>query len=230
MAYKSRLAQLEKVFNRSRFYEKLRKNSRIKPKTWVPDITISRAPGSGGKLIAKKVAKKLGWELYDKKLLTRIAQNLGLDNFLITEIDERPRSVIVDLFHVFFNPNYVGDESYIRALKRLVLKAGKNNDVVFLGRGTAHIIPVDKALHVRIIAPLLTRIKNTAKYEHMTRRAATERVDKVGKDRHNFLKQYFGGRAHLTTNYDLIINTNKISLNKATEIIIYAYKKKFSKK
>lgn len=230
MAYNSRLAQLEKIFNRSRFYEKLRRYAKIKPKVWTPDITISRSPGSGGRLIAKKVAKKLGWQLYDEKFCTRIAKELGLDDYLIAEIDERPRSLWTDLFHAFFNPNYIADESYIRALKKMVLRAGKDEDVVFLGRGTNYIIPPDKALHVRVTAPFDFRVKNTVKHEHMTREVAKVHVTKVERNRMKFREQYFGKDTHLARNYDITINTENISLNKARDIIIYAYKKKFLKK
>lgn len=230
MAYKSRLAQLEKIFNRSRFYEKLRKSTKIKPKIWTPDITISRSPGSGGRLVAKKVAKQLGWKFYNKKLLLKIAREMNLSEYLLADVDQRPRSLGVDLFHAFLNPNYISDEAYIKALKKIVLRVGRDDDVVFLGRGTNHIIPEDKALHVLITAPLEKRVKNTIKYEHLDREGAIRRITKSENDWHKFLEQHFGRSTHFTSNHDLIINTNNISLNQATQIIIYAYKKKFSKK
>lgn len=51
-------------------------------------ITVSRACGSGGRTIAKKVAEKLGIHYYDKKLLELVAQKSGLSEESIEEQGE----------------------------------------------------------------------------------------------------------------------------------------------
>ena len=40
-------------------------------------ITVSRQFGSGGRIIAKDVADKLGWKFYDKELIEKIAEKSG---------------------------------------------------------------------------------------------------------------------------------------------------------
>ena len=42
-------------------------------------ITISREFGSGGRSIAKEVAKKLGCKYYDKELVKQVSQETGFD-------------------------------------------------------------------------------------------------------------------------------------------------------
>ena len=50
-----------------------------------PVITIGREHGSGGRIVAEKVAQKLNIPLYDKKLIRMIAQDSGLsENYIET--------------------------------------------------------------------------------------------------------------------------------------------------
>ncbi|MCQ3944929.1 MAG: hypothetical protein DPW11_04100, partial [bacterium] len=43
-----------------------------------PDIIINREPGSGGRIVAKKLAKKLGWQLLDEALMDQLAEELNI--------------------------------------------------------------------------------------------------------------------------------------------------------
>ena len=51
-------------------------------------ITVSREFGSGGRSIAKEVAKKLGYEYFDVEMIERIAQTSGLDPEVMENAEE----------------------------------------------------------------------------------------------------------------------------------------------
>ncbi|KKU21271.1 MAG: Cytidylate kinase [Microgenomates group bacterium GW2011_GWF1_46_12] len=74
---------------------------------WSPDIAISRDPGSGGRFIAKKIATKLGWKLFDKALMFKLSEELGIKTAELEHIDEHGRTWFADTFHSIFNPAYV---------------------------------------------------------------------------------------------------------------------------
>lgn len=194
---------------------------------WLPDITISREPGSGGKLVAKKVAKKLGFKFYDKRLNRQVCKKLGISIKTLKEIDEKPRSWISDVVHATFNPEYISDIEYVNVLRKVILEIGIKGDVVILGRGANHIIPDNKALHVRITAPLEHRTKMAMKYENLSEIQARNRVRQVSRKRSQFVRQYFGKSITDSANYDLVINTNNVSLDQAVNIIITAFKQKY---
>ena len=42
-------------------------------------VTISREFGSGGREIGEKIAKELGYDYYDKEIITNIATNMGVN-------------------------------------------------------------------------------------------------------------------------------------------------------
>ncbi len=226
--YKSKqLALIEKTFLKKRFQRKIINYAQLQLDSWSPDITISRAPGSGGRLVAKRLAKKIGWDFYDKILLKKIAQKLDYPSSFLEKIDEHPRSKITDLFHALFNPNYLSDYTYIKHLKKIILETAKERNVVILGRGANHIIPQDKALNVRITAPFNIRLANTIKYEKLSREEAIKHLKNVETNRNQFLQQYFGANATTAENFDLVINTANLSLDSAVELIIKAFKEKF---
>ena len=51
-------------------------------------ITVSRQFGSGGRIIAKDVAAKLGWKFYDREIIEKIAEKSGLAKEFIEERGE----------------------------------------------------------------------------------------------------------------------------------------------
>ncbi len=225
----ARLALIEKAFLTKRFQKKIIRCAQIKHPQWIPDITISRAPGSGGRLVAKKLAKKLGWKFLDKELIKKLAKKLNYPEEFLKKIDERPRPKLTDLIHSLLNPNYLSDYTYIKQLRKFILETAIEENVVILGRGANHILPEDKALNVRITAPFEIRVANTMKYEKMSREDAIDWVRKVETDRNQFLSQYFGTDATRAENFDLVINTAYISLDSAVEIIVKVFGEKFPK-
>lgn len=205
------------------------KVEKLKIKTeWSPDIVISRDPGSGGNLIAKKIAKKLDWKFFDKELMEKLSADLGIPADEFAHIDEHNRTWISDFVQSIFNPDYVSDLKYITHLKKILIHAAKMGDMVIVGRGANLILPHDKCLRVRITASFETRVENTYKYEEKkTKAEAAEWVRHVENQRNKFIKQYFGINPHNPWNYDLVISTDHLSLEQARDLIIDAFCIKF---
>ncbi len=195
-----------------------------------PDIVINREPGSGGRLVAQKLAKRLGWNVLDEALMNQLATELGIPVSEFHNVDEHDRSWLNDTFHSIFNKNYVSDVRYINHLKRIIAHAAKKGDLVIVGRGANHILPPDKCLNVRITASFKTRVDNTLKYEDKkTRDEAAQWVKHVEERRRRFIRQYFGANPYNPWYYDLVISTDHLSLEQAADLITQAYLAKFPK-
>ena len=199
-------------------------------KDWNPDIVISRDPGSGGNLIGKKIAKKLGWQFFNKSLMLKLAEDLGIPADEFAHVDEHSRSWFADSFHAIFNPDYVSDVRYIIHLKKILFHAATLGDMVIVGRGANLILPHDKCIRVRITASFNTRVDSTYKYENKkSKEEAAQWVRHVEHQRNQFIRQYFGTNPHNPWNYDLVISTDHLSLDQAVDIILNAYLTKFPK-
>jgi cytidylate kinase len=220
---------MDKLVNKAIERSQLHRVAKLQLKSsWSPDIVISRDPGSGGQIVAKKLAKKLGWQLFDKTLMKKLSEELGIPEDEVVNVDEHGRSWISDLFHSVFNPHYVSDTRYITHLKKLLSHAAKSNDLVIIGHGAGYILPADKCLRVRITAPFTTRVDNTYQYENFaTRQEASQWVEKVSRQYVQFIRQYFGKNPHNPWDYDLVISTNHYSLDQVADLVIKAYLTKF---
>jgi cytidylate kinase len=192
-----------------------------------PFITVSREAGSGGRLMAKAVAKALGFEFYNKKLIELIAEKAKKRKQLISSLDEKERGFIDDLVYSLLSSDYVSEQTYIKSLCEVVLSLARKGNCVILGRGGNFITSQYGGLHVRVAAPFLVRAGYTAQYEGYTLYKARERVKKIDKERKEFIKQYFGKNPSNANYYDLVINTTYLTIEQARDVVIAAFKKKF---
>ncbi|MEA3355151.1 MAG: cytidylate kinase-like family protein [Patescibacteria group bacterium] len=207
---------------KDRLFSKKNKNLKFEP-----FITISRESGSGGKLIAKKVAKKLNFKYFDKKLIRLTAKKAKKRKALIATLDEKERNFVEDLVHSLLSPDYVSGQSFIKSLFEVVLSVARKGHCVIIGRGGNFITSQYGGLSVRIVAPFLIRAGYTAQYEKYSLYEARERVRKFDKSRKDYIRQYFGKNAGNANYYDLVINTTNLSIDQAVDIVVEAFKKKF---
>ena len=189
-------------------------------------ITVSREAGSGGKLIAKKVAKHLDIGFYDESLVSLIAQKTRRRKNIIHKLDEKDRNILKEFISQLLDAEYLSPQSYINQLCWTIGSLAKQKSCVILGRGANFILPDKNYLHVRIIAPFLVRVGYTQKYEHRTKYDAEKRVKKYDFERKAYIQQYFGKNPSNANYYDLVINTERISINEAVNMIIKAAKLK----
>ena len=114
-------------------------------------ITIDREYGSGGGVIAKKVAERLGWKLWDQLLTNEIARRLDCDCGTVEKREEKLDPVVYRLFRAFMRGSYEGslnaprlkivDADCIREVAEKVVKAAADEgNCVIVGRGSAYIL------------------------------------------------------------------------------------------
>jgi len=192
-------------------------------------VTVSRDPGSGGKPIAQKLAKKLGYKFYDEALVDQIAKSVNVRKEVLAQVDEKDRSQIEDLVHSLLNPEYVSERRYITHLFKVVLSLAHTSKAVFLGRGTNFILPKAGGLHVRITAPYRVCVSRAVAYEGVTHSRAREIIREVTDERAAFVKQYFGKDINNSKYYDLTLNTSFFDIERSVDTIERAFKEKLRK-
>lgn len=192
-----------------------------------PSITIARDPGSGGRPIAVEVANRLGMKFYDEALIDKISKSTKMRREVIRRVDERTRGVIDDMVHSLLNPDYVSDVTYLQHLIQCTLAIGHEGNSVILGRGSNFILSRQSSLDVLITAPYKTRVERAIQYEGISHDEARERIGKITDERKRFVSDYFGKDYTNSNYYDLVINTEHFSIESASKVITYAFRKKF---
>lgn len=193
-----------------------------------PLITISREMGSGGKVIAQKVVKKLGgrWRLYHKDLIEKIAKEAKMEKKLIEEIDEKIRPTLESFILDIFGKEYATLSSYYKALIRVLATIGQRGYAVIIGRGANFLFP--NALNVRIICEMSQRIKWLMEFEKISKEEAIRRIKESDKQRKEFVQALFHHDIRKAHHYDLVIRTGKnLDVETAAELIVKLAKKRF---
>lgn len=194
----------------------------------LPLITISREKGSGGRIIAHLVAKKLGkkWRVYHKEIIEQIARNAHLEKQLIKEIDERKLSLVDQIVADFFGKKYLSLTRYQKLLAQTIAKIAQRGYAVIVGRGAEYLVPY--ALKVRIICEMEQRIKWLMKYEKLTRDQAIKLIEKSDRERYEFIKSLYHHDIRKAHHYDLVIRTSKaLPIEDAASIIVLEAKRRF---
>ena len=194
-----------------------------------PFITIAREPGSGGAPIAKRVAEKLNFEYIDEQIIDEISHSTKRRKAIIEEIDEKSRTKVADMVHSLMNVEYVDDTTYVSELVRVVLTYAYKGKTVILGRGANFYTPFAKGLHVNVVAPYDVRVQRAMDFEGHSKEKAKDVIAEVEKERKDFVKQYFRKNLDKHNAYDLTINTTYFRVEEAANVIIEAFKQKFSR-
>jgi len=166
-------------------------------------ITIEREYGSGGAEIARKVAERLGWKLWDQLLTNEIARRMQCDCQVVEEHEEKRDPLFYRLMRSFMRGSYEGslnaprlniaDTDCIREVAEKVVKsAAEAGQCVIVGRGSAYYLQGrSDAFHVFVYAPLEEKVRRL-QADGKSESEAVELAQTVDDDRAAFIKQYFG--------------------------------------
>jgi cytidylate kinase len=165
-------------------------------------ITIEREFGSGAADIARKLAERLRWQLWDQKLTEEIARRLDCDCRAVEELSERKDPLYYRLFKAFLRGSFEGtlnaprlgmvDADCIRQVAdQVVTMAAKTGNSVIVGRGSAYFLrDRSDAFHVFVYAPFEAKVWRL-RAEGRSEKEAIELAETVDRDRAAYIKQYF---------------------------------------
>jgi len=181
-------------------------------------ITIEREYGSGGADIARKLAERLGWKLWDQLLTNEIARQMDCESRAVEQHEERRDPLYYRLFKAFMRGSFEGslnaprmkivDAECIREVaERVVRAAAKEGNSVIVGRGSAYYLrDRPDAFHVFVYAPFEEKV-NRLRAMGKTEEEAIELAESVDRDRAAFIKQYFDVEWPVRHFFHLMVNS-----------------------
>ncbi|BBO84291.1 cytidylate kinase [Desulfosarcina ovata subsp. sediminis] len=188
----------------------------------LPVITLSREPGSGGKLVARAVADRLGLDLFDQQVINAMADNADTTTRVIQTLDERGVSMIEDWVSAAISDRHLWPDEVSRVLMRVISAIGRHGRAIIVGRGANFILPPEARFRTRIIAPLENRVSRVAETYGVSKEDARRRVLRTESDRRAFVRKYFHSDISDPVNYDMILNTATLSVESAAAAICAA--------
>ena len=200
----------------------LMKTKKMKEKQGVSTITISREPGSGGRIMAKKLAGKLGFEVFHQEVLLEIAKRADVSDKLLATLDEKGLTVLEDCISALVYDRHLWPDEYLKHLMKVIGAIGEHGRAIIVGRGANFVVPPQNRLRLRIVAPQNVRIANVARAFDVTAEDAKRRIIRTESDRRAFIRKYFNADITDPINYDIVINTGALEIDKAVEAVIAA--------
>jgi cytidylate kinase len=182
-------------------------------------VTVSREPGSGGKLIAKGIAECLDFDLFHQEMIHEMALSAKVSARVLESLDEKGLSMLDDWVSVVVHDQHLWPDEYLQHLLKVVSTIGRHGNAVLVGRGSNFILPPEKTLRLRVIAPSSFRAKKVAAEFDLPLKEAERRILNTESNRRAFIRKYFHKEIFDPIHYDLVLNTATISLKEATEAV-----------
>lgn len=191
-------------------------------------VTIGRSYGAGGRSVGRLVADTLGVPYYDSELLEQAAIRSGLNRKFLESMDEKNRKLgaLYRYSGLPYDPNSELELTAARAQQEVIEKVAEEGACVIVGRRADQILKGKKDLfRVFVDAPVEARAKRVAERENLSEQESAQKIKKVDKERAAYYNQYAGGSWGDASNYDLCVDTEKLGVQGAADLIVAAVRK-----
>jgi cytidylate kinase len=202
----------------------------------MPVVTISRQFGAGGSTVAELVAAELHADIVDKKLIDEVAGRLQLKPSEVEAETERPRTMLERLVRSFSalepgigaawtppypDPFFDPRAEIIHLTEQAIKEAAASGNVVIVGRAGAYVLrDSPDVFRVFLRAPEPVRVKNLIERFGFSEPEARRKMHETDVNRAAYTKQLYGHDWCDPDEYDLILNTGRISYQTASEMIL----------
>lgn len=205
-------------------------------------ITISRMFGSGGSDVAARVASELGWLLLDNAVVDAVAERLGVSRAEVKSLEERVPSLAERIASslAFSAPELAvpmadapmmetAETRIVGVTRRVMEEAVQDGNAVLVGRG-AQALLADRpdALHVFCYAPKPFLVQYAIAHRGVAPAHAEHEVDKMNRQREQYVKRHWGRDWRSFDNYHLCLDTARLGIETAADVVVYSARARFS--
>jgi cytidylate kinase len=202
-------------------------------------VCISHATGSGGSEVGRLVAERLGSRYVDEDIVARAAAKGGVDpgdladeerrkSWLARALDEFGRGASGEAWALLGPmPPVPGQGATSEDLRALIREAieetAAQGRAVIVAHAASHAIGGrEEALRVLVTASPSTRAARLRETEKLDEAAASRAVKKADAARADYLRRFHDVDEEKPTQYDLVVNTDQLSVEQAAELVASA--------
>jgi cytidylate kinase len=203
-------------------------------------ITVSRMYGCGGRDVAANVARQLGWSLLDSAMVDEVAARLGVSLSEVSSREEKVPSLVERISGALTlsapeSALPVADISMVElpeerlvAVQRSVIEESiSQGNAVLVGRGARFILGERAdALHVFCYAAHASLVEFAVKHRGVNPATAEKEVNKVNREREQYVKRHWGHDWRAMENYHLCLDTGKLGIPAAADAVVAAMKRR----
>jgi cytidylate kinase len=201
-------------------------------------ICISGADGAGAQDVARLVAERLGIPLIDEAIVERAAREGGVEPHTVADVEQRKSflaRILDDLnpdtaaatgyaFAGFVPPAphepHPGSDELRSLIRTAIEETAARGDAVIVAHAASHALAShEDVLRVLVTASADTRCDRLAEALGLDEPAAAKRLKDGDAGRADYLKRFYGISEERPTQYDLVLNTDRLEPEVAARVI-----------
>jgi cytidylate kinase len=200
-------------------------------------VCISATDGSSGEQVGQLVAGGLGFRLINEELISRAANRAGVAPHEVADV-ERRRSFVRRMLEELAPGTVMAGMAYGAVVPQEVDLGARNDEMrAFIRRAIEDVAAEGEAVIVSHAASFaladhhgVLRVLVTAAPSTRNRRLAEERgvddgeaarlVKSGDANRRDYLKRFYDIPAEMPTQYDLVLNTDRLTPEQAADLIV----------
>lgn len=189
-------------------------------------ITVSRQFSSGGRELAKRMADILGFDYYDKEIISEIAKDTNLDEkFVENALSKGYKAIPLHFARSFsFAFANTGKSELLVAEKRVIdAIAKKGKDFIIVGRNADLLLKDYNPLNIFVCADLESKIQRCIDKallgEAPSRKEIEKQIKQIDKNRASTRALLSETKWGECDNYHLTINTTGWQIKELTPIV-----------
>ena len=197
-------------------------------------ITIGREFGSGGHEIGQKLADRLGIPLYDNRLVSMAAEELGVKTEDAERVDESSLNTFVTGYTVTpgMYTEFINAASYIpsfdtevyRKQAEIIKSLAEKGPCVIVGRCADYVLKDrDDCINVFICADKADRKKRIMELYGLNERKAADRIRKTDKERRYYYEVHTGQDWGSIHSHQMLFNVSMLGIDRIVEILAMMY-------
>ena len=196
-------------------------------------ITIGREFGSGGRELGRRLARELGFDYYDKEILTEIAKHTSLSEEYVQQVVEnQPRQlfpITVGRSFLYVDTQPLQQASTVfQAQQEIIREMAERSNCVIVGRCADYILRDRKPFRIFVYADMQSRIdrcrSRAAEGESMTDKEYKQQITSMDKSRARYYDFYTDMKWGDKLNYELCINTTNQDIPTLVEFLARIFK------
>lgn len=195
-------------------------------------ITVTRQFGSLGRAIAKKAAKNLCFEYYDRDVIEKSAAAMGIPVIQFEEFGDRKLTLFDRMGYPLGLGNGVMQANIFEAEKKIICGMAEKGNCIIVGRCSDYILRTSgfertDMLNLFFYAPYEQRFHNCINELGLDNKQAVEYLDKVDEARQRYYRQHTDVDFDSVVYRDYCIDTSTLPMDEMVDLICELAKRKF---
>jgi cytidylate kinase len=175
-----------------------------------PVVTVAHQHGAGGAEVVRRLAQELDLDVFDREIVSEIAESTHLSERVVETLDEKARAWLTDWLESLATRDFLSRSEYRYQLTRVVGAIARHGGAIIVGHGGHLVLGEGEALRVQLVAPLQARIDAVKGRSGRPEREARREVESVEAGRRAFVMQHFHVDLEDPTRFDMILNTARL--------------------